>query len=102
MPRPPAFETAAARGAPEARAMPAKRTGCWILRRVQRGVWRDMLAKLEVCCSAMRGRYIVDFNGRINSAWIAKITTRFMSWNLCRYLGTSYGGWGIYNFDGRG
>lgn len=43
MPRPPAFETAAARGALDARAIPARRIGCWILRREQRGVWIDIL-----------------------------------------------------------
>lgn len=42
-PRPPALETAAARGAPEVRAMPASRMGCWILRRVVRGVVMDMM-----------------------------------------------------------
>jgi len=39
-PRPPALETAAARGLPETRAMPARRMGCWIPRRVVRGVVR--------------------------------------------------------------
>lgn len=34
---------AAARGAPEVRAMPARRMGCWILRRVVRGVVMDMV-----------------------------------------------------------
>lgn len=42
-PRPPALETAAARGAPEVRAMPARRMGCWIFRREVRGVERDMV-----------------------------------------------------------
>jgi hypothetical protein len=37
-PRPPALETAAARGPPEVLAMPARRMGCWMLRRVVRGV----------------------------------------------------------------
>ena len=39
-PRPPALETAAARGAVEVCAMPARRMGCWILRRVVSGVER--------------------------------------------------------------
>lgn len=37
-PRPPALETAAARRPPEVRAMPARIMGCWIPRRVVRGV----------------------------------------------------------------
>ena len=37
-PSPPAFETAAARGPPEVRAMPARRIGCLMLRRVVRVV----------------------------------------------------------------
>lgn len=37
-PRPPALETAAARRPPEVRAMPARRTGCRMPRRVVRGV----------------------------------------------------------------
>lgn len=37
-PRPPALETAAARAPPETRAMPARMMGCWIPRRVVRGV----------------------------------------------------------------
>lgn len=40
VPRPPALETAAARGPEEVRAMPARRMGYWMPRRVQRGVWR--------------------------------------------------------------
>ena len=39
-PRPPALDTAAARGPPEVRAIPASRIGCWIPRRVVRGVVR--------------------------------------------------------------
>lgn len=39
-PRPPARETAEARGAVEVWAMPARRMGCWMWRRVQRGVCR--------------------------------------------------------------
>jgi len=34
------LETAAARGPPEVLAMPARRMGCWMLRRVVRGVVR--------------------------------------------------------------
>lgn len=37
-PMPPALETAAARGPPEVRAMPARRIGCWMPRRVVSGV----------------------------------------------------------------
>ena len=37
-PRPPALETAAASKPPEVLAMPARMTGCWIPRRVVRGV----------------------------------------------------------------
>lgn len=37
-PRPPAFDTAAARGPPDVRAMPARRIGCWIPKRVVMGV----------------------------------------------------------------
>ena len=37
-PRPPAFETAAARGPPLVRAMPARRMGCLISSRVVSGV----------------------------------------------------------------
>lgn len=44
MPRPPALETAAAKGAPDARAMPARRMGCLIPRSLERGVCRDMMA----------------------------------------------------------
>ena len=63
-PRPPAEETAAARGAVEVWAMPARRTGCVIERRVQSGVWRvggEAIAfgwmgrgrrRGSVCCSA--------------------------------------------------
>lgn len=40
VPRPPALETAAARGPEEVRAMPARRIGYLIPRREQRGVWR--------------------------------------------------------------
>jgi len=39
-PRPPALETAAARCPPLVRAMPARRMGCWIPRRVVSGVVR--------------------------------------------------------------
>lgn len=39
-PRPPARETAEARGAVEVWAMPARRMGWVMWRRVQRGVWR--------------------------------------------------------------
>jgi hypothetical protein len=46
-PRPPALETAAARGPPEVRAMPARRMGYLIPRRVQRGVVRVVIM-LEV------------------------------------------------------
>jgi hypothetical protein len=37
-PSPPAMDTAAARGPPEVRAMSARRMGCWIPRRVVRGI----------------------------------------------------------------
>lgn len=47
---PPALETAAARGPPDVRAMPASRMGCWIPRRVVRGV----------VIGAMVGRWFVD------------------------------------------
>ena len=40
VPSPPAEETAAARGAVEVCAMPARRTGCWMRRSVVRGVVR--------------------------------------------------------------
>ena len=38
MPRPPAEDTAAARGAVEVCAIPARRIGCWIPRMVVKGV----------------------------------------------------------------
>ena len=38
MPRPPAEDTAAARGAVEVCAIPARRIGCWIPRRAVKGV----------------------------------------------------------------
>lgn len=40
-PRPPALETAAARGPPDVRAMPARMMGYWMPRSWERGVWRE-------------------------------------------------------------
>ena len=51
-PRPPALDTAAARGPPDVRAMPARRIGCLMLRRVVRevvmGPWDAMVAVLQL------------------------------------------------------
>lgn len=68
-PSPPALETAAARAPPDTRAMPARRMGCWIPRRVVRGVargpWGDAIVGL-----------VSGFWGLIVGVWV----------KMCRYL----------------
>lgn len=40
-PKPPALETAAARGPPDVRAMPASMMGYWMPSSLDSGVWRE-------------------------------------------------------------
>ena len=55
-PRPPALETAAARAALEVRAMPARRMGWRMLRRVVRGVVMGPEGDIVAVVMGVRGR----------------------------------------------
>jgi len=60
-PRPPDEETAAARGAVEVCAMPARRMGCWTWRRVVRGVVRGGVGEGDGEAMVRRWwRYLVE------------------------------------------
>ena len=64
-PKPPAFETAAARGPPEVLAMPASRMGCLMLRRVVRGVVRGPWAAIVAV--------LVETFERLGSRWFKRV-----------------------------